>query len=1331
MPAQKVDTRTNALPEAIAYDIDDGSIELVYSCEYIPYVVNVPGAPDTEWHQLRGVWQADIFEPGTYNKLTSIPALHDPFVTGGAYDAQERWETYHRNCMTNFGVDTRPPLNSFGMVKRLQPSQKICQEGIFAPESYEHLRTDAYSSLPLFNAGYMWNFPGVAKISVPDIFDNTDLADILNHFGELHDSEHPMFAERLFTSTQAGLPLVLGRKTSAYARRISARKLTFDNIKSSQLRLKHGQNGDQMQLKLYGGLVGFMPNAYNLRTVPLSNATSTSAICGGSGVGRGKFGDCCDDHSDCSGSYVCHPVEHACTIQCNSSHSYTAQLISATLVCPEEPLTQLSLCQPLTKIVSKTSFVDNAEGAARLNTTARDSPEYVWLCRARKAVGNSFAPFCSACRGLSLHEHPLKEWNNGSITTSAKKGVAADWTGDTKLRTTQKKNVNIDAIFALFKKSVNVSNSIFESVEKFCNDFAGICSVLQDKIVGATQFDKQAPGTSASSAEISLISELAQIVAQLRVICQQGHGLISRASVLVSLCNKDTKETLLDAAQCLANVVVNTDDVDLATATVACVIDQVGDTSEDRAMKVALESGVFRPIVVDSSPANMFIMANPPSTVLLREVFILSVQVMIQSGAPLPGQLVTIHIGSNATTKYDPLQMFLQSSGSESPDIDSELVEPTLDASQTSAFTEADGIARFRLRFLSGLRGQYTLYAKAGAVTSPKSNVFQLENSIRQVQWVDSLEQSLTLVQPTNALIKSQDPGKVKFPVLKTLAVQPKIRILNKYGEPSPPDSDREVAVVLTRFVSNETNTLNQVSAMRERASSMSAWQRAQGIFQVLLQGARRLNFIPVNKPKATVVNADAYTQNSLGVFEWHDLSLDINEPTAQYRMIILVDGVSTPYSGIITVTVEEPTTAQSLLLYYIIKLCIFLTAGFMLIGNSTWHNPLLLLLSAIVCIVCIVLSAMNILSPPVATGDTDITKILMIVFLSAVLVWVVKITVVEVLTKRRGRVNPEDLLSVDDRGLRPRRRCRWCYNFADHRRHTYFRYVRRMFYSPSASRKVLVRPKGADPTAYDKYASQTVEAVFPPEEFVKSQGKCATLRSVFTAKDYDAFFFPQRVILSFFAAIFVLMMTFVQILAVFLGLKEAIHNAANVALETVLAGLASFVRFHHEKTGLDLFDLDGARVIDITLDDATYLHDQMENVANTFYVSYIVGFAVSMLVFFYSWIQLIVSFRAKVLDARRGVWSFNPAKVRLADAANFVGISISNGLMSFIYFAFIFTVLTFFVLWDLTVSLPQNLTFSVQKILIWVIRLRSGIEHKCNRRRHTHEPDAMWTWLL
>ena len=99
-PGEKVSTITNALPEAIVYDIDDGSIELVYSCEYIPYVVNVPGAPDTEWAQLRNL-QQKIVDLNTGELLARIPTFQDPFVQRGvAYNAQQKWETYHRNCKT-------------------------------------------------------------------------------------------------------------------------------------------------------------------------------------------------------------------------------------------------------------------------------------------------------------------------------------------------------------------------------------------------------------------------------------------------------------------------------------------------------------------------------------------------------------------------------------------------------------------------------------------------------------------------------------------------------------------------------------------------------------------------------------------------------------------------------------------------------------------------------------------------------------------------------------------------------------------------------------------------------------------------------------------------------------------------------------------------------------------------------------------------------------------------------------------------------------------------------------------------------------------------------
>ena len=175
--------------------------------------------------------------------------------------------------------------------------------------------------------------------------------------------------------------------------------------------------------------------------------------------------------------------------------------------------------------------------------------------------------------------------------------------------------------------------------------------------------------------------------------------------------------------------------------------------------------------------------------------------------------------------------------------------------------------------------------------------------------------------------------------------------------------------------------------------------------------------------------------------------------------------------------------------------------------------------------------------------------------------------------------------------------------------------------------------------------------------------------------------------LVSFFAAIFVLTIMFINVWAFFSGVEDQVHNAANIALETMLSGLNSFVRLYYEQSERDLFDADGQRVIDSTVDQAQYLHEEIENIADRFFISYAIGFALSVFIFVFSWIKLIFSFRSEVLAARRGVWSFEPAKVRMADAANFVGISISNGLMSFIYLGFIFTALTFILVWDLTVS--------------------------------------------
>ena len=222
----------------------------------------------------------------------------------------------------------------------------------------------------------------------------------------------------------------------------------------------------------------------------------------------------------------------------------------------------------------------------------------------------------------------------------------------------------------------------------------------------------------------------------------------------------------------------------------------------------------------------------------------------------------------------------------------------------------------------------------------------------------------------------------------------------------------------------------------------------------------------------------------------------------------------------------------------------------------------------------------------------------------------------------------------------------------------------------------------------HDLYASRIVNADFSAEELVEPTGKFAILFRMFGSHNCDAFFLPQRVLVSFFAAIFVLLMMFVQIWTLFEKVEGTVRNAANVPLQTLLAGLSTFVSLYHEKAGGELFD-DDAGLIHSMLDNADCMYEMMQTFGSRFYLSYAIGFAVATLVFLYSWIQLIFAFRSKVLQARRGVWSFDPDKVKLADAANFTGISISNGLMSFIYFVFIFTILVFVLIWEVTVSTP------------------------------------------
>merc|ERR1719231_1840777 len=63
----------------------------------------------------------------------------------------------------------------------------------------------------------------------------------------------------------------------------------------------------------------------------------------------------------------------------------------------------------------------------------------------------------------------------------------------------------------------------------------------------------------------------------------------------------------------------------------------------------------------------------------------------------------------------------------------------------------------------------------------------------------------------------------------------------------------------------------------------------------------------------------------------------------------------------------------------------------------------------------------------------------------------------------------------------------------------------------------------------------------------------------------------------------------------------------------------------------------------------------------------------------------MVLDFRVQTIRARRGIWQFNEPKIQIKVVTTFMGTMISNGMLTYILFAFLFTLVVVIITWQLT----------------------------------------------
>ena len=117
------------------------------------------------------------------------------------------------------------------------------------------------------------------------------------------------------------------------------------------------------------------------------------------------------------------------------------------------------------------------------------------------------------------------------------------------------------------------------------------------------------------------------------------------------------------------------------------------------------------------------------------------------------------------------------------------------------------------------------------------------------------------------------------------------------------------------------------------------------------------------------------------------------------------------------------------------------------------------------------------------------------------------------------------------------------------------------------------------------------------------------------------------------------------------------------------------------QQLGQELFDDELVSIFDI----GTTLGSELSKFAIAVDGSFTTGFVFSILVFIFQTWYGMRSFKKQVLAARRGKMDWDPKRAKMADAANYVGLTISNAIIIFFFVTIIITLVVLAFAWHIT----------------------------------------------
>lgn len=418
---------------------------------------------------------------------------------------------------------------------------------------------------------------------------------------------------------------------------------------------------------------------------------------------------------------------------------------------------------------------------------------------------------------------------------------------------------------------------------------------------------------------------------------------------------------------------------------------------------------------------------------------------------------------------------------------------------------------------------------------------------------------------------------------------------------------------------------------------------------------------LPVSMSMVEVNSVDSSNIVNISV---RNLQLLVKKPGRYYLQPVIM-GISGEIGGDILIEKYNPRTVEAVVIEYVFRTIMVGLIAFLGLANSSWHSPKRAVpITAIVLVALIVYTYLIYIHDNVQAWSLNSIGLWWMICFGGIMFgtgWGLL-----------GLVKPLARIPL----FRP---------FPVYRRQLYFSYCKRLVNEGHLTEVSKMQRRAADTNneavmiRERLYLQKRIEHLVHQERSHFTQLK-ALVKGIFR-DDPEAFYVPVRFYAAFFISTFATLFVASWFIGAFSNLRTVVSKSDVNTLVAIFRSLSVLQAQFVAQTGIDLPSNAGGWL----QANAMEIHKYMISLSEALLTASIIATALGLLLYFLAMLNLILDFRAQVIQARRGIWQFNEPKVAIKTAITFIGTQISNGLFVFLVNAFIFGILFTFLCWQLT----------------------------------------------